>query len=338
MITRLRKDQLMTRTVHAGGSCDSVGRGRVLTGNALMELFMKTPRAITFCAFTLALVGLTAAAARGPAPGTFEEQEDARIEAHLANVELELRARDVAALTVEQRQARARHIEVLREYREAGEFPRNTDIGDRRAPYFVDRAGTLCAMAYLIAKSGRASLVERVATTSNNAYIAELANDAQLLEWLRSAGLTIDEAARIQPKYQPLPPSSGDRDYVTTRYAVGSVLAAGVGGASIGLNLTGDIARPAAKLYALLGMTAGSIGLAMGASKLGDEGGRRDLAMMSTAIGAASTAIGARALILHSRRAPAATERATRAPQITVAPTLALTQGAAPGAVLTVRF
>ena len=299
---------------------------------------MKTPRAITVSALTLALVGLTASAARGPAPGTFEEQEDARIEAHLENVERELRVRDVAALTVEQRQARARHIEVLRAYRETGKFPRNTDIRDRSAPYFVDRAGTLCAMAYLIAKSGHASLVERVATTRNNAYIAELANDAELLEWLQSAGLTIDEAARIQPAYNPLPALPDERDYVTARYAVGSVLAAGVGGASIALNLTGDVARPAAKLYALLGMTAGSIGLAMGASKLGDEGGRGDLAMMSTAIGAASTVIGARALILHSRRAPAARERAARAPQITVAPTLALTQGAAPGAVLTVRF
>ena len=299
---------------------------------------MKTRRAITVSALTLALVGLTAAAARGPASATFEEQEDARIEAHLESVERDLRVRDVGDLTVEQRQARARHIEVLRAYREAGEFPRNTDIGDRSAPYFVDRAGTLCAMAYLIAKSGHASLVERVATTRNNAYIAELANDAELLEWLRGAGLTVDEAARIQPAYNPLPPLPDERDYVTARYAVGSVLAAGVGGASIALNLTGDVARPAAKLYALLGMTAGSIGLAMGASKLGDEGGRGDLAMMSTAIGAASTAIGARAWILHSRRAPAATERATRAPQITVAPTLALTQGAAPGAVLTVRF
>lgn len=193
-------------------------------------------------------------------------------------------------------------------------------------------------LAYLIAKSAHASLIERVATTRNNAYIAELANDAEFLEWLWSAGLTVDEAARIQPMYQPLPPSSVERDHVTARYAVGSVLAAGVGGASIALNLTGDIARPAAKLYAILGMTAGSVGLAMGASKLGDEGGRGDLAMMSTAIGAASTAIGARALILHSRRSPAATERAARAPQIMVAPTLAITQGAAPGAVLTVRF
>lgn len=299
---------------------------------------MKTARAITVSACALTLACLTAAAARGLAPGTFEEHEDARIEAHLAAVERELRARDVGDLTVEQRQARARHIEVLREYREAGAFPRNTDIGDRSAPYFVDRAGTLCAMAYLIAKSGHASLVERVANARNNAYIAELANDAELLEWLRSAGLTIDEAARIQPMYQPLPPLPDERDYVTARYAVGSALAAGVGGASIALNLTGDNARPAAKLYGILGMAAGSIGLAMGASRLGDDGGRGDLALMSTAIGAVSTAIGAHALIRHSRRAPAATERAARGPQITVAPTLALTQGAAPGAVLTVRF
>jgi hypothetical protein len=91
----------------------------------------------------------------------------------------------------------------LREYRDAGEFPRNDRFQDRSMPFFRDADSALCAMAYLIERSGRGDLVDRIASTRNNAFIAELADESQLLGWLDSVGLSVTEAARIQPTYTP---------------------------------------------------------------------------------------------------------------------------------------
>ena len=70
-------------------------------------------------------------------------------------------------------------------------------------PFFRDGHGAFCAMAYLIERSGRRDLVDRIASTRNNAFIAELANDPALRVWLDSVGLSVTEAARIQPTYRP---------------------------------------------------------------------------------------------------------------------------------------
>lgn len=129
--------------------------------------------------------------------------EAARVRTHLATVEAELRSKDVSALTSAQRQARLRNLDVLHEYRVHGVFPVNTDFPGRRVPYFIDRFGTRCAMAYLIEQSGRrgADFVTRIATLQNNAYVRDLKDDPALGAWLRDNGLTAAEAARIQPSY-----------------------------------------------------------------------------------------------------------------------------------------
>lgn len=44
-------------------------------------------------------------------------------------------------------------------------------------------------------------MVAEVARTNNHAYVAELAADARFVAWLCAAGLTVEEAARIQPRY-----------------------------------------------------------------------------------------------------------------------------------------
>ena len=72
-------------------------------------------------------------------------------------------------------------------------------------PFFRDDRGVLCAMAYLIDRSGRRDLVDRVAATRNNAFIAELADDSALRAWLDSVGFSVTEAARVQPSYPPAP-------------------------------------------------------------------------------------------------------------------------------------
>jgi hypothetical protein len=127
----------------------------------------------------------------------------ARIQIHLAEVEAELRTVDTSELSADQRARREAVIDELARYRTRGAFPRNLDFAER-TPYFIDDRGVRCAMAHLIEMFGGAPLVERVARTANNAYVRELADDAELAAWLSAHGITLAEAARIQPTYERL--------------------------------------------------------------------------------------------------------------------------------------
>lgn len=130
-------------------------------------------------------------------PGVLETR---RIRGHLLDVEGVLRRRATDALSPAQRERRNAALNWLREYRERGEFPRNhTHAG--RVPVFVDEHGTPCAVAYLLQRSGREDLVRQIASADNNVYAWELAGDARFTEWLDETGLTLGEAARIQPQY-----------------------------------------------------------------------------------------------------------------------------------------
>ncbi|HVK78830.1 MAG TPA: hypothetical protein VM734_36270 [Kofleriaceae bacterium] len=128
------------------------------------------------------------------------DAEVARIQHHLAGAEAQLRAADVRGLSPDQRARRAALIDELARYRARGRFPRNLDFA-ARTPYFIDARGVRCAMAHLIETHGGGALVARVAATANNAYVAELAGDPELIAWLDANGLTVGEAARIQPSY-----------------------------------------------------------------------------------------------------------------------------------------
>jgi hypothetical protein len=129
--------------------------------------------------------------------------EVARLRAHFDSVDTELRHAKALKLTPSQRAARTTLIGWLQEYRDAGRFPRNDRFPKLAMPFFRDGHGALCAMAYLIERSGRRDLVDRIAMTRNNAFIAELANDPALRVWLDSVGVSVSEAARVQPTYAP---------------------------------------------------------------------------------------------------------------------------------------
>lgn len=133
--------------------------------------------------------------------------EITRIQTHLATVDGELRAADVTRLSIPQRARRAALIKELAIYRARGVFPRNLEL-DRPTPFLIDDRGVRCAMAHLIETHGGAAFVTRIAASANNAYVRELAVDAALRAWLDHNGLTVDEAARIQPSY---PKMSGQR-------------------------------------------------------------------------------------------------------------------------------
>jgi len=198
--------------------------------------------------------------------------EVARLQAHFDSVDAELRLPTVRPLTPAQRTVRATLIGWLREYREAGSFPRNDRFPEQAMPFFRDSRGVLCAMAYLIDRSGRRDLVDRVASTRNNAFIPELAGDPALRAWLDSVGLSVAEAARIQPWYGPPPDESAERG-VSASYALTSILVSGSSLTTLGLNA---IAPSRATGWA--GVLAGTAGLVAGAVKLDEAGATDDVA------------------------------------------------------------
>lgn len=126
--------------------------------------------------------------------------EDARVSAHLARAERIARSRDEADLDPLRRLVRALLLDELAAYRAERRFPRNPDFADR-TPFFVDASGTRCAVAHLLEVSGEGALVARIASERNNALVEELADEPRLLAWLDAVGLTVEEAAAIQPTY-----------------------------------------------------------------------------------------------------------------------------------------
>ena len=148
--------------------------------------------------------------ARGTTPTNSEPTpsprrlEVARLQAHFDSVDAELRDAKGPQLTSSQQMARATLVGWLQQYRNAGEFPQNERFANLAMPFFRDNHGAFCAMAYLIERSGRRDLVDRIAMTRNNAFIAELGDDPALRAWLDSVGLSVNEAARIQPTYTPM--------------------------------------------------------------------------------------------------------------------------------------
>jgi len=116
---------------------------------------------------------------------------------HYSRVLAELQARDTSAWPQELRERRATLLGELKRYRDSGDFTRWSEPA-ARVPVFVDDGGRHCAVANLLRFTGETTLVERVATADNHAWVWDLRDDGALGAWLANHGLTFDEAARIQ--------------------------------------------------------------------------------------------------------------------------------------------
>jgi hypothetical protein len=254
-------------------------------------------------------------AAMGGQPASRADREVARLRAHFAQVDRELHARDVSSLTPVQRHARATHIARLRAYAAAGRFPHNTHHPGAYVPYFVDDSGTRCAMGYLIEESGAIELVARVRARLNYRYIAEIARDQELgpelHAWLDANGLSLAEAARIQPSYDgggcctvDPPPT----EEVATSYKVGSGAAVVTSLATVALNASLFQLGVSRRAGGWIGLGVGAAALVLGASALdeGDEYGT--LRLVNGSVGALAAGIGLYALLGPTvmRRAPTA--------------------------------
>ncbi|HYU51546.1 MAG TPA: hypothetical protein VEK37_01320, partial [Gemmatimonadaceae bacterium] len=178
----------------------------------------------------------------------------------------------------------------------------NDKFSDRAVPFFRDSHGTRCAMAYLVDRSGRGDIVDHITKTRNNAFIRELTDDQALVAWLDASGLTVDEAARIQPQYGPYPVIVSDEKRVSPNYAI---LSMGLSGASLG-SLGFNVFTPS-WTSAGVGLTAGVATIIAGAAHLEDPIGNKKVAIANTTVGSLA-AIGALRAMFLTRHAH---ERAT---------------------------
>lgn len=221
---------------------------------------------------------------------SFAVAEQARVRAHFDSAEREVRGNPVAGLSTAQRAARARALDRLHAYAARGAFPRNRHFPGALVPSFVDdRSGTRCGMAYLIEQSGSGAFVARVAQTNNNATILDLRDDPDMVVWLEENGLTLEEAARIQPKYQhdpvPIPVTGASAGYKTaTGVSVGAdVLVVALNGLRTGLS---------PKATGAAGIATGVLSIAVGMPNFDESGSRRTLGFVNAGVGAVSAAFG----------------------------------------------
>jgi hypothetical protein len=246
----------------------------------------------SFALFTCAILGWQVLGADRFGPHSFEAREAARLRRHFAVVERELLGRDVSRLTSAQRLERANLVHLLRRYAREGAFPRNIDFPEGAVPYFRDSRGNLCAMAFLIAASGRSDIVDHVARTRNNAYVPALVDEPGLSGWLDQHGLTLAEAARIQPTYGPQPdpnPSDGA--------IVASVAAGGISIASMVWNARSMDRLAGHRVRTLVGLAASGVNIGLGVNYLGkDQGTKQGFGALNLIVGTAAAIVGARAL------------------------------------------
>jgi hypothetical protein len=253
-------------------------------------------------AFVLSLGLLAAAQPAGRA------REVARIRGHFDSVLVELGQRDVSALPAPALVHREALVAELRRYKDRGEFPHNYDFPGEAVPYFVDReTGVHCAVANLLAKSGRSDIVDRVRRTNNNVWVAELRGDTAFRGWLNENGLTLAEAARIQVPYAQ--PTSSAETVRNVGFAV-ATLTAMVGSTvtsliNVSANSSGAHAR-LAKSGIVFGIASGILGARMATDR--DFG---SIGMGAMVLGGVSTGVGA--LSLHQRSVLAAKADSSRA-------------------------
>ena len=79
-------------------------------------------------------------------------------------------------------------------------------------PELIDRNGNRCALGHLLHVSGHDALLTRLARDHNHAYIRDIMGDGEFAGWVRTHGLTLDEAGYIMgPGYVQPAPDYDDR-------------------------------------------------------------------------------------------------------------------------------
>jgi hypothetical protein len=133
---------------------------------------------------------------RAPVP---QDSEALRMNTHLAHMHDRLAAG--SATRPELAPMRARVLAALGEYVAKGTTPDNLHLPWRN-PVFIDDAGTICAVGYLIQQTAGRPLAEKIASTHRYDMIEDIAAAMpDVAAWVASSGLTLEEIASIQPGY-----------------------------------------------------------------------------------------------------------------------------------------
>lgn len=267
---------------------------------------------------------------------TTDHREIVRIQAHFDSVLTELGSSS-APRDARTSARRATLVRTLRDYRDAGVFPHNYDFQGQAVPYFVDRrTGTLCAVAHLLASTGRRDIVDRVARTNNNIWVAELAGDTAFTRWLDLNGISLAEAARIQVPYTETSTSAQAARQVTFMFLAPAAL--GTATVTAMMNAMGN-SDGHSRTTRVLGVTAGALSIGAGSLLLAKGAGDTPrVGAGVVAMGGLSIALASRATYRH--RSIVAQQREAvrhRSVQASIAPLIG-TGGSGAGLSLAIRY
>jgi hypothetical protein len=188
-----------------------------------------------------------------------------RIQTHLAYAEQQLRQHTPAGLAADQRQHRAHLLDLLHAYWQAGIFPSNEALDGQRHPCFIDRAGRICAVGYLVEQTAGRAVAEHLNTRFQYSELLAM-HDPALSRWVGGSGLSLAECALIQPTYGPVyvPIVSGNS--IPTGYGTASAVLGGLNLSAIAFN-SSAAGHQAGRWLPLLTMASGTTQLIMGATR-----------------------------------------------------------------------
>jgi hypothetical protein len=109
--------------------------------------------------------------------------------------------RQYSALLIKSRLAQ---IARLAAYRNRGLFPVNEGANSSTTPIFVDDRDTACAVGHLMRLDGWLRDVEKIQQEDNLVYVTDIVA-GPVARWVLTSGITIEEAALIQPAYSWFP-------------------------------------------------------------------------------------------------------------------------------------
>jgi hypothetical protein len=93
----------------------------------------------------------------------------------------------------------------LAAYRDRRQFPLNDGHSIQPAPIFVDAHDTACAVGQLMRWSGWQGEVEVIRGVNNLVYVPDVPT-GPIARWVLTSGITIEEAALVQPGYPTIVP------------------------------------------------------------------------------------------------------------------------------------
>jgi hypothetical protein len=186
--------------------------------------------------------------------------EKTRIKTHLQYVIEILENTETQHLNADQAKNRKYIITLLKQYKDAEEFPKNHHFKNR-SPVFIDRDGNLCAVGYLIAKTEGLETAQKINRDHKFDYIKDI--DPKLINgWLAENGLTQKEAAMIQPAYHNS--FTENRNDIETEYAIGSSLLAGAQLGALSYSLLTDNSPSDIRKVSVFNTALGAASLTLG--------------------------------------------------------------------------